>query len=86
MGRITSLEVARLAGVFSSAVSRSFTEGVSIAPETRARVIAAASTLSYRVNMVARGLKDQRTRIVGLVASDLEHSLRSTLIERLARL
>jgi DNA-binding LacI/PurR family transcriptional regulator len=45
---VTSLEVARLAGVSRSAVSRSFTPGASITDETRWRVLEAAEQLGYR--------------------------------------
>ncbi|WP_273692063.1 LacI family DNA-binding transcriptional regulator [Ketogulonicigenium vulgare] len=83
--RITALDVAQLAGVSRSAVSRTFTEGASVSPQVRARVLAAAETLGYRVNLLAKGLKDQRTSIVGLVVSDMHHSLRAQLVDALAR-
>ncbi|MFZ2103350.1 MAG: LacI family DNA-binding transcriptional regulator [Oricola sp.] len=82
---MTSVDVARAAGVSRSAVSRTFTEGASVAPETRERVIAAAKQLGYRVNMLARGLSQQRTHLVGLVVSDMDNSFRSELVDRLAR-
>ena len=44
-GPVTSSQVARLAGVSQSAVSRSFTPGASIAPKTRAKVLEAAKAL-----------------------------------------
>ncbi|MFY8085963.1 MAG: LacI family DNA-binding transcriptional regulator, partial [Rubrivivax sp.] len=47
---VTSIDVARLAEVSQSAVSRSFTPGASVAPETRARVMEAARKLGYRPN------------------------------------
>ena len=39
---VTSSDVARLAEVSQSAVSRTYTPGASVAPETRARVLDAA--------------------------------------------
>ena len=50
---VTSIDVARLADVSQSAVSRSFTPGASVAPETRARVLEAARKLGYRPNATA---------------------------------
>jgi DNA-binding LacI/PurR family transcriptional regulator len=53
---VTSLEVARLAGVSRSAVSRSFTPGASITDETRWHVLEAAEQLGYRPDAIARNL------------------------------
>ncbi|TPW32619.1 LacI family DNA-binding transcriptional regulator [Martelella alba] len=81
----TADDVARLAGVSRSAVSRSFTPGASVAPATREKVREAAEKLGYRVNFLARSLSTQRTNLVAMVVSDLEHSLRSILVDKLAR-
>ena len=81
----TSDDVALLAGVSRSAVSRTFTAGASVAPATREKVISAAKTLGYRVNFLARGLSQQRTNLVALVVSDMDNSLRARTIDFLAR-
>lgn len=83
--RVTSFEVARLAGVSQSAVSRSFTEGASVAPETRQRVLEAAQALGYRPNALARGLITNRTGLVGVVMGDLDGPFQPYLFERLTR-
>ena len=54
-------DVARLAGVHRSAVSRTFTPGASVAPQTREKVLEAAAALGYRVNFLARSLSRQRS-------------------------
>ncbi len=51
-----SFDVAHLAGVSRSAVSRAFTPGASISRQTREQVLAAASRLGYRPNALARTL------------------------------
>ncbi|CAB3781344.1 LacI family DNA-binding transcriptional regulator [Pararobbsia alpina] len=63
----TAHEVAKLAGVSQSAVSRVFTPGASVAPATRERVVAAASQLGYRPNLVARSLITRRSNLIGVV-------------------
>jgi DNA-binding LacI/PurR family transcriptional regulator len=63
----TSKDVARLAGVSQSAVSRTFTPGASVSPDTREKVMAAARQLGYRPNYIARSLNRQSTRLVGIV-------------------
>ena len=68
----SAADVARLAGVSRSAVSRTFTDGASVSEETRAKVLAAAEKLQYHVNFLARGLSKQESRpvciLVGVVA------------------
>lgn len=81
----TSDDVALLAGVSRSAVSRTFTAGASVAPATREKVLTAAKTLGYRVNFLARGLSQQRTNLVALVVSDMDNSLRAQMVDQLAR-
>ena len=80
----TSFDVARLAGVSRSAVSRAFTPGGTIAPMTREKVAKAASELGYRVNSLARGLQKNHSGIVGLVASRLDTPLRSRQVRLLS--
>jgi DNA-binding LacI/PurR family transcriptional regulator len=78
-------EVARLAGVSRSAVSRAFTPGASISGETRAKVEAAAAELGYHVNHLARGLMRQTTGIVCLVVSDIHTPYLSRLLDQMSR-
>lgn len=80
----TSFDVAKLAGVSRSAVSRAYTPGANIAPETKDRVTRAAADLGYRVNSLARGLQQDHSGIVGLVASRLDTPLRSRQVRYLS--
>ena len=73
VAHVTSRDVAALAGVSQSAVSRCFTSGASIAQETRERVLKVASELGYRPNAHARNLITGRTRIVGVVLAHLNN-------------
>lgn len=70
---VTSHDVAAVAGVSQSAVSRCFTPGASIAPETRDRVLKVAAELGYRPNLHARTLITGRTRIIGVVLAHLDN-------------
>ncbi len=67
----TSYDVAKRAGVSQSAVSRCFREGASVAPLTRARIVAAADELGYRPNAIAQGLITQRSNLVAVIISNL---------------
>lgn len=69
--RATSYDVAELAGVSQSAVSRVFQDGASASQAMRDRVMAAADKLGYRPNAIARGLITQRSNMVAVVISKL---------------
>jgi DNA-binding LacI/PurR family transcriptional regulator len=71
--RITSLEVARRAGVSQSTVSRSFSNDPRLTQETKDRVLEVALGLGYQPNAIARSLITRRTNIIGLVTSDLSN-------------
>lgn len=69
MARVTSYDVARLAGVSQSAVSRAFSEGASISKDMRSRIHRAASELGYAPSNIARALITQRSRLIGVVVT-----------------
>lgn len=83
---VTSIDVARLAGVSQPTVSRAFDPKASVAPETRARVLTAAQKLGYQPNVIARSLSIQRTDIVGIVMANLTSSqFYPTVLEKFTR-
>ncbi len=82
--RITSLDVARMAGVSQSAVSRVFS-GASASPATITKVRAAAKHLGYRPNAMARAMKSGKSRIIGLLVAYLENQFYPVALERLSR-
>jgi DNA-binding LacI/PurR family transcriptional regulator len=69
--RATSYDVARLAGVSQSAVSRAFRDGASVSPKTRRKIEAAAQELGYAPSHIARSLISQRSRIIAVIVTDL---------------
>lgn len=81
----TSLDVARLAGVSQSAVSRCFTAGASVSEAMRNKVQEAARKLGYQPNAHARSLITGRSRIIGLVLSHIENLFYPAVLEQLAQ-
>jgi len=81
----SAAEVARLAGVSRSAVSRTFTPGASVSEETRQRVLEAANTLNYHVNHLARGLSNERSRPVCLLGANLNAPYQARLLDALTQ-
>lgn len=65
-------DIARLAGVSESTVSRALAGSKLIAEATRARIQGIASEAGYVVNPVARGLRSRQTRVIA-VAIPLVH-------------
>ena len=64
---VTSHDVASAAGVSQATVARTFSSPDLVAPATKLRVREAAERLAYVPNAIARTLKSQRSRIVGVV-------------------
>ncbi len=82
---VTSIDVARLAGVSQSAVSRFFTPGTSVSKKTAEKVRRAAEQLGYRPNVLARSLITGKSRIIGLVVAYLENYFYPEVVERLSK-
>lgn len=72
---VTLKEVAELAGVSRSAVSRTFTEGASVSVKTRQKVEAAAKKLGYHPNALASSLTTGRTKMIGLVSNNFANPI-----------
>ncbi|SEK53108.1 LacI family DNA-binding transcriptional regulator [Pacificibacter marinus] len=81
--RPTSFDVARVAGVSRSAVSRAFTPGASINAQTREKIIAAAQDIGYRVNTLARNLQTQESQLVAVLASRMDSPVRARQVKLL---
>ncbi|HWU09983.1 MAG TPA: LacI family DNA-binding transcriptional regulator, partial [Streptomyces sp.] len=64
-------DVAAQAGVSVATVSRVLNSHPSVSPDARRRVLAAVDALGYRPNAVARSLRTDQTRTLGLVISDV---------------
>ncbi|MEM6618330.1 MAG: LacI family DNA-binding transcriptional regulator, partial [Pseudomonadota bacterium] len=83
--KVTSIDVARRAGVSQSAVSRVFTPGASASAKTAAKVRRAAEELGYRPNVLARSLITGRSRIIGLVVAYLDNQFYPVALQQLSR-
>ncbi|MDR9828086.1 LacI family DNA-binding transcriptional regulator [Vibrio sp. FNV 38] len=81
---VSAQQVADLAGVSRSAVSRTFTDGASVSPKTRDKVLIAAEQLGYHVNHLARGLHTS-SNIICLITTDISTPFQSRFIDNLTR-
>ncbi|SEW29290.1 transcriptional regulator, LacI family [Cognatiyoonia koreensis] len=69
----TLKDVANRAGVSTSAVSRTFTDGASVSVKMRRKVEKAAAELGYSPNFLARSLTTRRTKLIGLVSNNFHN-------------
>lgn len=73
----TMHDVARLAGVSQSTVSRVLNESTSAFPiseDTRQKIFAAVEELGYYPNMTARSLRTQRTQMIAVMIGDISNA------------
>ena len=84
VSKVTSVEVAKRAGVSQSAVSRVFTPGASASAKTIQKVRKAAKELGYRPNVLARAMVSGKSRIIGLVVAYLENQFYPMALELLS--
>ncbi|WCN13425.1 LacI family DNA-binding transcriptional regulator [Marinomonas mediterranea] len=82
---ITQKDVAELAGVSLSAVSRTFTSGASVSPATRQKVLIAAKALGYKTNILAQSLMTNRTRLIGVISSNFENPMFTEVLDQLTK-
>ncbi|MEQ8676800.1 MAG: LacI family DNA-binding transcriptional regulator [Aggregatilineales bacterium] len=70
-------DVAKLAGVSRSTVSRVLNNSDSYVPiseETKQRVMDAVTTLGYQTNMIARSLRTQKTQMIAVMIGDISNA------------
>ncbi|MEG0672109.1 LacI family DNA-binding transcriptional regulator [Clostridium sp.] len=69
---VTSRDVAKLAGVSQSTVSRAFNsvDGKGVKIEVMKKIMEAANQIGYMPNLVARGMISGKTNMIGLVVGD----------------
>ena len=82
---VTLKDVAQLAGVSRSAVSRTYTEGASVSAKTREKVLTAASDLGYSPNALASSLTTGRTKLIGLVSNNFHNPIFLDVFARFTR-
>ena len=81
--RVTSYDVARVAGVSQSAVSRAFRPGLRVSTKTKDKVMKAAKKLGYKPNAIARMLITQRSGMVAVIISSNSNLVYPELLSRL---
>lgn len=81
----TVKDVAKLAGVSASTVSRTLSNRVFVEEETRQKVLKAVRELNYFPSSVARGLREGRTYMLGLLVPDINSLFYPMLMKSMER-
>ena len=80
-GRPQMSDVAKLAAVSTSTVSRALRSPESVSKALRTRIDAAIARLGYVPNVMAGGLAASRTRVIGVIVPSLSNSFFAATIE-----
>lgn len=78
---VTIKDVAQLAQVSTSTASLTFAKSDRVSPETAKRIWKAADDLGYRPNLLARSLKQGRSRMVGMLIGDISSTFFGRLLK-----
>lgn len=82
---LTSRDLARLAGVSQSTVSRVLTNHPKVSAETRARVMRVLEEQDYSPNALARAMRTGRTDTVGVFVTRVTSPLHAALVDAIGR-
>ncbi len=85
MGSITIENIAKLAGVSRSTVSRVLTGHQNVNPNTAARVRAVMEQQHYHPNAMARGLVMGKMNIISLIVADIRNPFYTNLVWTLSQ-
>lgn len=77
---VSSRDVAKLANVSVSTVSRAFRDDCYIDEQTRKKVHDAANKLGYVPNLIARSLKKRQSKMIGIIVPDSENIFFSNVV------
>ena len=84
--KTTSKDVAKLAGVSQSTVSRAFLAHEKLSPATRQRVMKAAEALQYQPNAFARSLVSAQSNFIGILKGSSTNPIFTTMMSELSHL
>jgi LacI family transcriptional regulator len=74
-------DLARQLKVSTATVSRALSRPEVVAPETRKRVLEFVARSGYHMNGIARSLRTQSTRTIGVIVSDIRNPFSSAIVK-----
>ena len=71
MEAVTIKDIAKALNLSTSTVSRALRDSYEINPETKRLVQEYATKMNYRPNPIAQGLKENRSRAIAVIVSEI---------------
>ena len=85
MKRPTLQDLAEATGFSINTVSRAVNDKPNVRPSTREAILKMARQMNYRPDRLARGLRRQLTRVIGVVVSDVANPFFSSLMKSISK-
>lgn len=83
--KLTSIDIARLAGVSQTTVSRVLHDAASVTPKTKEKVLSLIRRYNYLPNAAARQMKTNRSHTIAVVVANLSNPLYPLMLRMLVR-
>jgi len=80
---ITIKDIARIAGVSVSTVSKALNDSTAVKPSTKLKIKQLSEQMGYRPNIAAKSLVSQRSRTIGAVWPNVNRAILSTLATKI---
>lgn len=78
--RITLKDVAEVAGVSTATVSYVINNSKKVSDEVQKKVLETMKALNYKPNMIAKSLRVQESKLIGLMVSDIANSFFASVV------
>lgn len=80
MKNITIIDIAKKLGISASTVSRALSNHPDVKPTTKKRVLTIAKEYNFKPNPIAQSLKNNKTKIIGVIVPEIKHDFFSSAI------
>jgi LacI family transcriptional regulator len=81
---VTIKDIAKMAGVSYSTVSKALNDSPLVKSDTKKRIVAIAKEIGYEPNFAAQRLVSKQTKIIGLIWPTIERVVLSTLVTKIS--
>ena len=81
---ITIKDIAKIAGVSYSTVSKALNDSPLVKSDTKNRIVSIANEIGYKPNFAAQRLVSKQTKIIGLIWPTIERLVLSTLVTKIS--
>lgn len=83
--QITIKDIAKMAGVAESTVSRALNDKDGVGRSTKLKILKIAKKYNYRPNQLARGLAVQKTNMIAVIMSDMDSPAKIKIVKSIER-